>query len=90
MNIQNLLNVNFTGKVDENKGAERKPYLAPQKPDTFERTTETKVAQKKDNVLDKIAKMYNKMTPLKLDKESSDLTLFAHKLFEKPSIDSHG
>ena len=73
MNIQNLLNVNFTGKVDENKGAERKPYLAPQKPDTFERTTETKVAQKKDNVLDKIAKMYNKMTPLKLDKESSDL-----------------
>ena len=73
MNIQNLLNVNFTGKVDGNKGAERKPYLAPQKPDTFERTTETKVAQKKDNVLDKIAKMYNKMTPLKLDKESSDL-----------------
>ena len=75
MNIQNLLNVNFTGKVDENKGTERKSYLAPQKPDTFERTTETKVAPKKDNMLDKIAKMYNKMTPLKLDKESSDLMM---------------
>lgn len=75
MNIQNLLNVNFTGKVDDSKGAERKPYLAPQKQDTFERTTETKVAPKKDNMLEKIAKMYNKMTPLKLDKESSDLMM---------------
>lgn len=73
MNIQNLLNVSFSGKVDDKRGNEKKPYLAPQKPDTFERTTEPKVAPKKDNLLNSISKMYNKMTPLKLDSKSSEL-----------------
>ena len=59
MNIQNLLNVSFSGKVDDKRGNEKKPYLAPQKPDTFERTTEPKVASKKDNLLNSISKMYN-------------------------------
>ncbi len=71
MNIQNLLNVSFTGKVEDKKETERKPYLAPQKPDTFERTTGAKVAPKKDNVISKLTKMYNKMTPMMLDEQSS-------------------
>lgn len=73
MNIQNLLNVNFSGKVEDKKGTNAKPYLAPQKPDTFERTTKPQENQKSDNILNKLTKMYNKMTPMKLDKESSSL-----------------
>ncbi len=73
MNIQNLLNVNFTGKVEDKKQTEQKPYLAPQKPDTFERTTGSNVEAKKDNVISKLTKMYNKMTPMNLDAESSSV-----------------
>ena len=74
MNIQNLLNVSFSGKVEDKKGTEKRPYLAPQKPDTFERTTaEPKAVAKKDTILDNIAKMYNKKTPIKLDTKSTEL-----------------
>ena len=74
MNIQNLLNVNFSGKVEDKKGTEKRPYLAPQKPDTFERTTtEPKAVAKKDTILDNIAKMYNKKVPIKLDTQSTEL-----------------
>ena len=42
MNIQNVFNINFAGKVENKKALNTKPYLAPQKPDTFERTTAPK------------------------------------------------
>lgn len=72
--IQKIMNVNFAGKVDENKGVERKPFLPPAKPDTFERTTKVDIRpQVKDKVIDKLADMYNKMTPIKLDKESTSI-----------------
>ena len=71
MNIQNVFNINFAGKVENKKALNTKPYLAPQKPDTFERTTAPKTETKKDTVLGKIANMYNKMVPLKLDPEST-------------------
>ena len=71
MNIQNVFNINFAGKVENKKALNTKPYLAPQKPDTFERTTVPKTETKKDTVLGKIANMYNKMVPLKLDPEST-------------------
>lgn len=73
MNIQNLLNVSFTGKVENKKETDKKTYLAPQKPDTFERTTGSNVETKKDNVISKLTKMYNKMTPMMLDEQSSSL-----------------
>lgn len=71
MNIQNILGINFSGKIEDKKGVKKNTYITPQKPDTFERTTTS--VPKKDKVLDKISKMYNKMTPLKLDKASSKL-----------------
>ena len=71
MNIQNVFNINFAGKVENKKALNTKPYLAPQKPDTFERTTVPKTETKKDTVIGKIANMYNKMVPLKLDPEST-------------------
>lgn len=73
MNIQNVFNINFAGKVENKKALNTKPYLAPQKPDTFERTTAPKTETKKDTVLGKIANMYNKMVPLKLDPESTEI-----------------
>ena len=73
MNINNVFNINFSGKVEDKKTSNARPYLAPQKPDTFERTTAPKTAVKKDTVLDKISKMYNKMTPLKLDENGSKI-----------------
>ena len=74
MNIQNLLNVSFSGKVEDKKGTEKRPYLLPQKPDTFERTTtESKNVAKKDTILDNIVKMYNKKVPIKLDTQSTEL-----------------
>ena len=73
MNINNIFNVNFSGKVEDKKTSNARPYLAQQKPDTFERTTVPKTTVKKDTVLDKISKMYNKMTPLKLDENGSKI-----------------
>ena len=67
MNIQNLLNINFSGNIEDKKGTDRRPYLAPQKPDTFERTTAPKTEPKKDTVLNKIAKMYSNVVPMELD-----------------------
>ena len=71
MNIQNVFNINFAGKVENKNALNTKPYLAPQKPDTFERTTKPKTEAKQDTILDKISKMYDKMTPVKLGKEST-------------------
>ena len=73
MNIQNVFNINFAGKVEDKKTSNTRPYLTPQKPDTFERTTAPKTEAKKDTVLGKIANMYNKMVPLKLDPESTEI-----------------
>ena len=72
--IQKVMNVNFAGKVEDNKGVERKPFLPPAKPDTFERTTKADVRpQVKDKVIDKLSGMYNKLTPMKLDKRSTTI-----------------
>ena len=71
MNIQNVFNINFAGKVEDKKASNIRPYLVPQKPDTFERTTVP--APKNDTVLGRIASMYNKMVPLKLDTESTEI-----------------
>lgn len=71
MNIQNVFNINFAGKVENKKALNTKPYLAPQKPDTFERTTKPKTEEKQDTILNKISKMYDKMLPVKLDKQST-------------------
>lgn len=73
MNIQNLLNINFSGNIEDKKGTDRRPYLAPQKPDTFERTTAPKTEPKKDTVLNKIAKMYSNVVPMELDSESTKI-----------------
>lgn len=67
MNIPNLLNINFSGKVKDKKGTARRPYLAPQKPDTFEHTNINKQESKKDSLLTKISNLYNQATPAKLD-----------------------
>ena len=50
MNIPNLLNINFSGKVEDKKSTARRPYLAPQKPDTFEHTNINKQESKKDSL----------------------------------------
>ena len=71
MNIQNVFNINFAGKVEDKKASNIRPYLVPQNPDTFERTTVP--APKNDTVLGRIASMYNKMVPLKLDTESTEI-----------------
>ena len=74
MAIQKILGINFTGKVEDSKNTARKPFLPPAKPDTFERTTKAEVKPEvKDKVIDKIANMYNKMTPMKLDKQSTTI-----------------
>ena len=67
MNIPNLLNINFSGKVEDKKSTARRPYLAPQKPDTFEHTNINKQESKKDSLLTKISNLYNQATPAKLD-----------------------
>ena len=73
MNIQNVFNINFAGKVEDKKTSNTRPYLAPQKPDTFERKTAPKIETKKGNILGQIANMYNKMVPLKIDPESTEI-----------------
>lgn len=72
MNIQNISNINKVNS-EENKSLEKRPYLAPQEPDTFESSQSQKTEVKKDSILDKIAKMYSKMKPLKLDDKSFTL-----------------
>ena len=77
MNIQKIMNVNFAGKVNKvenNNTFAQRPILPPVKPDTFERTTKAEVKpQVKDKVLDKLANMYDKMTPLRLDRKSTTI-----------------
>ncbi len=77
MNIQKIMNVNFAGKVNKvenNNTFVQRPILPPAKPDTFERTTKAEVKpQVKDKVLDKLANMYDKMTPMRLDRKSTTI-----------------
>lgn len=72
MNIQNILNINFLS-LGENQNQTRKYYIAPQKPDTFERSTSQKLVTKKGTIVDKLSKVYDKKATTKLDEKSNKI-----------------
>ena len=74
MEIKNSLYINFTGKIADKQGFNTKPYLAPQKPDTFELTTPKSVIKnEKEPFLDSLSGVFNNLFNSGFDKESKKI-----------------